>query len=56
MHHDWRVAPARHNQRKPAHTNEDPAQSKINKSNEYNGNLKKRMNEHERFRIQDRTP
>ena len=26
-----RVAPARHNQRKPAHSNEDPTQSKINK-------------------------
>ena len=27
----WRVAPARHNWRKPSHRNEDPTQPKINK-------------------------
>ena len=38
----WRVAPARHNQRKPSHRNEDPTQPKIYKLI----NLYKKKKEH----------
>ena len=34
MHHNQRVAPAQHNQRKPTHSNEDPEQPKINEINQ----------------------